>query len=323
LRCLSGFFVKELVLTQANPGHSPQTQKPYLLGVILCCTLALGGGIIFYFQQNKPETSPANAASIKPVSVANNQPEQPSSRQQNIEAVVDTRTSYENKVAALEKITGEPTPAQKQTLITIINDTKQHATVRNNAIELLAHCQNKSPELGRDLVKIFKDETEGHVFRDYAVQHMSTVYEFADNKEELEQTLFAAAEMPSDQHTNFGGTALLSLQDIAKVNPRVSKRLEFIARQTVLSEKPDAEKAVTSLNISREAGDKALLAKARQLAQSSSALTRLRMSACGYLGELGEKADVALLEKLAQSKDSRIKRAAAYNLKMLTQRMGS
>jgi len=310
-------------LTQHISGHSPQKENPYLLGVILCCTLALGGGIIFYFQQNKPETSSTNTAPVTPLPATETQPEQPSSRQQNIDAVVDTRTSYEDKVAALEKISGEPTPAQKQTLIAIINDKKQHATVRNNAVELLAHCQNKSPELGRDLVKIFKDETEGHVFRDYAVQHMSTVYEFADNKEELEKTLFAAAEMASDQHTNFGGTALLSLQDIAKINPRVSKRLEFIARQTVLAKEPDAEKAVTALNISREAGDKALLSKARQLAQNASALTRLRMSACGYLGELGEKADVALLEKLAQSQDSRLKRAAAYNLKMLTQRMGS
>ena len=310
-------------MTQHISGHSPQKENPYLLGVILCCTLALGGGIIFYFQQNKPETSSTNTAPVTPLPATETQPEQPSSRQQNIDAVVDTRTSYEDKVAALEKISGEPTPAQKQTLIAIINDKKQHATVRNNAVELLAHCQNKSPELGRDLVRMFQDETEDNTWRDYSLQHFATVYSFADNKEELEQTLFAAAEMPSDQHTNFGGTALLSLQDIAKINPRVSKRLEFIARQTVLSEKPDAEKAVTALNISREAGDKALLSKARQLAQNASALTRLRMSACGYLGELGEKADVALLQKLAQSQDSRIKRAAAYNLKMLSKKIGS
>jgi HEAT repeat protein len=99
--------------------------------------------------------------------------------------------------------------------------------------------------------------------------------------------------------------------------------VEALAGRTALSPSSDPERALEAFQAAREAGDASVLPRAREVAADAGSKVRLRMSAIAFLGELGEAEDAALLERLADDPESRIRRVAGHNAGRLRERLAA
>jgi len=267
---------------------------------------------IVSFSTREERVSPPTSSTAVP-------PPKADLSQEHIDKALNKDLSYEDRVNALGLLPNTLTPAQAEQIRQLAKTKKVHPTVRNDCLTVLARQNTKIPALGSDLAQMWKDREEDATWHDYVLQHMEAIHDYADNQGQLEQILIQEAEGKAEGETNFPGTALLSLQRLAEREPRVAKKLEKLTRDAVLAEKKelDPEKVVTALQVARRNGDTSVLERARELAQDESVRARLRMSAIGTIGTLGERIDIPLLEKLAKVKDDRIRTAAEYNLKAL------
>jgi len=231
--------------------------------------------------------------------------------------ILDPKLSAQERDRSLDDIKRELTPEEVGRVRDLVSDRKLNLALRNDVLLLLEHQERKLAWLGPELVRMWKDEEEKEFWRDYTIQHMELVFDYAANRDEIEATLKEVARGGG----RVSGTALLSLERLGKRHPALGEEARKIARQTVLAgdgdEKLDAEAAVTAMQVAREAKDGAVLDTARRLAADKDALVRLRMSSIGTLGELGAQTDIELLERLTSDPEKRVNRVAKYNLARL------
>ena len=269
--------------------------------------LAVVAAIVIY-RELKPKGPPLPGPAKPPVAVNN-------PGEEALKIVLDPKASYEDRVHAIKRLPKVLNAKQVELLRGLMKTKGVHPTIRNDVLAALETQPAKPTGLGKDLVEMFRDKFEDAVWRDYCLQHMAAVYEFAPD-DALKDTLLEVAATKSDK-SNLPGTALLSLQRMSKSHPEIAASLEALARKDVAAHADDPERAVTALQVARASGDKSVLDEARKIAADEKALVRLRMSAIGTLGELGGASDAALLTALAADKDSRIKNAAKAGLENL------
>ena len=233
--------------------------------------------------------------------------------------VLDEKGGYENRVDAIRRLGRKLGAGQVASLQGLLRNRNTPPTIRNDVLVALAGQElNRPTDLGTDLIAMWKDTSEDAVWRDYCLQHMAGVYDTSDNRAEIEATLLEVARGGG----RVSGTAMLSLERLGKRHPQLAEQAKAIARNAVLAEERDDEAAVTAIQIARAAGDSDILAEVRSIAADTGAMVRLRMSAVGTLGELGEEEDVALLTKLCQDEEGRVRRTAKHNLARLRQKLG-
>lgn len=236
-----------------------------------------------------------------------------------LKVVLNQNASDEERVLAVKRLGRSLNPDQIARLRELVRRKGEHPTLRNNVLSLLEMQQLHRPtDLGRDLIAMWKDETEDAIWRDYCLQHMEKVYDYDRDKRDIEMTLLEAARNAESARA---GTAMLALERLGARHPALGREAAELAREVMLSGGSDQERMVTALQVARAAGDRSVLERARELAADRSAIPRLRMSAISTIGELGEEKDIALLERLCLDPEPRVKRVAAYQLTSLKEKL--
>ncbi|MFH0939200.1 MAG: hypothetical protein V1899_07965 [Planctomycetota bacterium] len=228
--------------------------------------------------------------------------------------VLDSEASYQERLLAIKRLPNPLNQSQVEALRELIRTKGVHATIRNDLVLVLNRQPEKPLGIAKELIQMYRDESEDATWRDYCLQHLEKVYDFSSEKELIEATLFEAAAGKANKNNNYPGTAMLSLARLAQRNSQVAERLNELARRAVAACADDPERAVTALQVARANKDKSVLPDARRIAADEKALVRLRMSAIGVLGELGGQEDMALLKQLAKNADSRVQNAAKAGL---------
>lgn len=298
--------------------------------LIVLLALVVIVAALLYFQQSPPPKPPA--ATIVTPSPAPSPVEKPDPVATALKTALDKGSSYDARILALRKLINtnhELSAEDKNRFRELAKSRDTNPFLRNDCLQLLESRKNRVAQLGSDITGMWekRDTDPKHaaerVWADYLLQHMAHVYVYADNRKEILRILFSEARKASsaDGKVLYSGTAMLALQRLARIHPAIARRVNEIATKTLESPAKDYNKTVTAFQIARKNKDQKVLGQARQVAQDVKALARARMSACGYIGELGTTADLALLKRLTADQESRVQRVARYNLKILRKRL--
>jgi hypothetical protein len=264
-------------------------------------------------KQQPPEQTGSNQQpDAAPEQIA---PEHPDARQ--LAKVLNTDLSSEHRVLALKNVSDSLTLEQQKQLLEIVKLKTAHPTLRNDVLSALERQREKLPELAEVLIAMWNDETEKPRWRDYVLQHLPAVYDFAPEPEKVKDVLEQVARSGGER----GGTALISLQRMARKHDELRNVVSDIATDQMSDVEADATTTIVALEMKRQSNDESGLPKARRIATDETAAARLRMAAIGTIGELGNATDIPALEKLTQDSDSRVRRVAEYQLKQLKERV--
>lgn len=198
-------------------------------------------------------------------------------------------------------------------------------SLKNNVLDLLLRQDELQPDLGRELLGIFYDETQDDVMRDYSLQHFESYLKRAwaqispEEKEEFIEAYYSAMDQVDK---SFPGTALIGLSLLSKENSEVDSG-RIIQSALSMAENPSlhSKSRVTAMQICGLHKEPRILPLARIESQSAETV-HLRMSAIATLGDIGSEPDIELLQSFASEKDKRIHTAAQSSLRRLGKRLG-
>lgn len=183
--------------------------------------------------------------------------------------------------------------------------------------------QNKKPEkLASCLVKIYQDKAFDITWRDYCVQFFGKWYPNAPDNEgrkEMIDGLWNA--LKNERHNRIAGAAASQLAWLARRYPDV------ISPEKASKECLEAFQDTKCANISKVPliqaltvlGNKEILPSLRTIIEKEPDLMT-RISAIGALGQIGDKSDISMLMKIAESSDMRLKKPAQAAIRKIEKR---
>jgi len=177
------------------------------------------------------------------------------------------------------------------------------ATLKNDLLNVLRAQEQPVAELAPILSAMIADPSFSHTLRDYAVQHLGTL---PGNENVLWQATV-------ERGGSIAGTALLALFRL-EADPG---RLGRLALSVATDDRADDSARIPALRICGRLALNEVVPTARALIEGGSTIS-LQLAAVATLGELGEHRDLALLGKLLEGDQERLKPAAARALWLLT-----
>ena len=222
------------------------------------------------------------------------------------------------------------------------------AALKNDVLDALIRQQPVPPDLGQEIVGMYRDHATDPLWRDYCVQHFAMYYGRMWSKSDMEggtspapaaatSSSAAASRFPDDPDRNdilsafdeallekdngIAGTALLGLYSLASGGYAevAATAIGDKALAMALDETCAVPTRITAIGICGLTGKAEVLPVARILAQTSDVLP-LRLSSIATIGALGATQDLELLEGLRAGKDERLYKAINGSLKKLRQR---
>lgn len=237
-----------------------------------------------------------------------------------------SNVSYMARMQALQSLGQSLSVADVKALLWLLDRKAQEETLRpaelnslkDAVASLLCRQTTPPPALAGHLVRMHRDKTHDMVWRDYCLQHMGHWFKHAAD-DERPTVLEVLWDATTETHSSLAGTALIALA--ANVDmPEVDRTALGTRAAALAGDKSATDPArVTALQIAAQLGCRDILPLARSLATSRAAVP-LRMSAIGAVGLLGGSEDRAMLESLAGSTDSRIRKPAEAALERIRQR---
>lgn len=189
--------------------------------------------------------------------------------------------------------------------------------VKNSVLEALLQQKIFVPELGQDLLTMFRDEETDEMWRDYVIQFMESYYgraldsiNSANGEEveaqlaEIESTYYAGIQ---EVQSTIAGTSLIGLQNIAAKDERVNVNdaMDLAAKMVNNSSLPDYNR-ITALKICANSKADVIKDSVLELVQIGESIP-LRIAAVSTLGDIGNKTDLSLLQDVkAQVKDKNL-----------------
>jgi hypothetical protein len=188
--------------------------------------------------------------------------------------------------------------------------------LRNEMMDKLAQQATVPPGLAEELAAIYHDIAQDNVARDYAVQHMPSIYGRVDAA--TRQLLQAALWQATDETgTSIGGTALLALADLVGSGVDVERRrLADLALNLAGSDSCGELTRITAVEMCGRLQVGQALAVVQGLAQNSTSQP-LQIAATAALGDFGTPEAQEVLKHLAEGADPRLAEAAQLNLRRI------
>ncbi len=193
-------------------------------------------------------------------------------------------------------------------------DFRQHEyALRNYMMDAMRAEQDQLGETIGSFAGIYRNEAQGEVMRNYALQHLASVY--IDNtsslsvgdKSRIVKTLKAAMNDTSAE--SLAGTALIGLQDASRWDAKtVSPTSVGNASMKLLRDENSSDLSkISAFQVGGELKLKSVGSYARETAFDSNADWVLRMSAVYALGQLGETSG---LNALLNDSNKNVRKAA-------------
>jgi hypothetical protein len=185
-----------------------------------------------------------------------------------------------------------------------------------DAVMALLKEQKRTPlKLTSTLVALYRDHAQDEVTRNYAVQHLSTWYEQAGEKEDIGQLLW---ESLAEKQTSIAGTSLLALERLQREDASIdSNRLESETLQMLLDSNTTESSRIAAIQLCGKLNlDQEALPTLLEIAKTGKTIS-LRTAAIGSLGLLANDASVPYLQEMSRSSDERLRVAAQEALKRI------
>ena len=204
--------------------------------------------------------------------------------------------------------------------------------LKSDLMDLLTRQTSLSSELTQVFLDIYHDGSQNVVIRDYAIQHLATLYErftepvsWPASEVVLQEKAIRSVlwEALSEKDSSIAGTSLLALSRLSEGEGRADFDRTQIGREalTIAENSRNGElvrvAAVQVCGLQKNKAALPFLIKAIQSETDGS----LRISAIGALGALGGQSEVPLLKEIEKD-GSRLKPAAALALRRINQRLG-
>ena len=203
-------------------------------------------------------------------------------------------------------------PFSEETGLTAIG----YNAVKNDVLEVLLRQDVLINGLGNDLVEMFRASESDDMWRDYSVQFMADYYTQAiktqnSNNMQLVESDLAQIESAyfaglNETNLTVAGTALIGLDNVAKVDSRVNmdEAVRIAAEMANDSSIPDFNR-LTALRICASHGEsESIRDTVTEIVQIGES-TPLRIVAVKTLGDIGTSEDVVLLEELKASTEDK------------------
>ena len=270
----------------------------------------------------------------------------------------DGNKDYAARIAAAHQFGTDLAPAEIQALYWFLHQKcasqgdlspESFAALKNDILQALVKQVPLPPDLGREIVEMYRDRVTDLIWRDYCVQHLAIYYErrWQDPSREVaipppaegsppvargllvrfpgdpdrDEILNAFDEALQEKDNGIAGTALLGLYRLSsgKYVETGATALGGKALAMALDEGCAVQTRVTAVAICGLTGRSEVLPVARILAQTADSLS-LRLSSIATIGALGAAQDRELLEGLRAGPDQRTYKAIDVALNKLKQK---
>ena len=336
---------------------------------LVCIALAIAAAVVLRMRHgvstpaptaNLPQAAGPTATTNRPQRVSVQVPPQASTRKPSVASPVsaavatldwanlpaairlicgqDTNKSYAARITAAHQLGANLSPTEIQALYGLLHQKsasqgdlspEAFAALKNDILDALIAQTVLPPDLGKEIVGMYRDRSTDPLWRDYCVQHFTMYVERlglstgAPVDPDRAEIFKAFHEALQEKDSGIAGTALLSLYRLSNKAPEAD--LPTIG-QNALAMAKDATCAVqtrvTAVGICGLTGKTEILPEARILAQTAEVLP-LRLSAIATIGSLGGAQDKELLEGLRAGSDARLYKALDAALKKLNAKDGS
>jgi hypothetical protein len=247
-----------------------------------------------------------------------------------VHLIINKKAGYEQRLQAIHALPSHLTEEdwallQKFLLRPNAQDKGQLGQViKNQLLDVLCAFNLPPTGLGDVLAKMYENQKQNEVIRDYAVQHMGAYYEqisgqpkSAQAEQAVQGVLWKAV---NERNDSIGGTALLALKRLSQEYPGFNQAQ--IANTAVqMAGDPIAGELthITAYQVCAQLGATDALPMVRQAAQNGETIS-VQMSALGALGQLGGTEDISLLKSVLEGTQERLKPAAQHALEQITAR---
>lgn len=179
------------------------------------------------------------------------------------------------------------------------------AAIKNEILTILGRQSLSALDYAALLVEVFTEKTNHFVLRDYALQHLSELYERAPNDPSIRKRLrpvFWGALTETD--SQIAGTALLALVQLGEFDSEIDPvALRAAALNVAENGDVDERTRISSLQVCAHLQEKGVLRAAWQLIEPQSGSLPLQASAIAAIGALGSAEDLRRLKSLRRSAD--------------------
>ena len=190
--------------------------------------------------------------------------------------------------------------------------------------------QDRIPDaLGKQLVDMYRDGSHDNVWRDYCIQYMSACYDAVKptgvetNAADIERKEIAKSydEALLEKDKTIAGTALIAVEQLSRDHAEFDRKHVGETALCLATDDRCGEAArITALRVCGMLGKSEVVPVARVLAQTGESVA-LRMAAAATLGDLGEKADMELLQSLSAGSEKRVSTVASSAVARLIKRI--
>ena len=198
-------------------------------------------------------------------------------------------------------------------------------SVRNDTLDLLLRQTQLPPDLGKNMVAIFRDHEQNKVWRDYCVQHFAPYCKAKWNNGDISlddpdwiavSNAFFDAVKETD--STIAGTALIGMEMLSQTHTVLSREtVGQLASTLALDDNCGEPARITALCVCGQLKKTEILPTVRFLAQTAETIP-LQIAAIATLGDLGDSIDKEYLETLLTAGNERLHPAAKSALERLT-----
>ena len=192
--------------------------------------------------------------------------------------------------------------------------------IKNDVMKALRHQAVLPDGLTELLTKIYHDQKQDNVIRDYAIQHLTLWYgESATESENAKLQVRNLLNEAMLENGSVAGTALLGSHRLAGTD-RAFVQDEISENAIRLAQSSDASvpTRITAIQVCAERGIKEILPMLKSLAESNESVA-LRISALSALGSLSTREDVPILKQFASANNEQMRQIARTALDRLEQ----
>ena len=210
------------------------------------------------------------------------------------------------------------------------DDGQSGHAYKNELMEALISQTVPATDLCEFLGKLYHDQDQNVVIRDYALQHVAALYErlqeplpwpIAELQTQRKTLQGLLWEATTETDSSIAGTALLALNRLSESDNSLDRQRIGQTALTLAQDTNAGELArVTALQVCARQEVKEALPLLVQTIEKE-ADTSLRISAIGALGLLGGQAEIEFLQQIGEGDDSRLKPAVTLALRRVQQRI--
>jgi hypothetical protein len=248
-----------------------------------------------------------------------------------IQILVDPQSEYGERSGSIKSVTGKLSLFDEAALQAFLlqpkpGDSAQLEQVLKN--DLLSELCRLSPPpswLAETMAEMYRDVSQNVVIRDYAVQHLASLYEQLENagqndrqaKDFIQDVL---SEAVSESDSSIAGTALLALDHLSEGRSEFDQdKIAGWATQLARNDAASDLTRIAAIQVCGELNVQGAIPTLTHIAQSEQNIP-LRIAAIGSLGVLGDSQAIPFLTGVVNGTDARLKLAAQHALDQIQRR---